>query len=59
MLSYIRDTTTETGLKVKAFLLDRVYEKGIKVSDDEMRALSITTDDTLPKGNYTIAPRCR
>jgi hypothetical protein len=31
MLGYIRDTTTETGLKVKAFLLDREYSKGSSI----------------------------
>jgi hypothetical protein len=27
MLNYIRDTKTETGLKVKAYLVERVFEK--------------------------------
>ena len=35
MVGYIRDTATETGLKVKAFLVEREYKKGIKVSDKE------------------------
>jgi hypothetical protein len=57
MLAYIRGTTTETGLKVKAFLLDRHYEKGIKVSDQEMQALNLARPDTSPQWNYTIKPR--
>ena len=56
MLSYIRGTTTATGLKVKAFLLDRVYEKGVKVSDQEMEALNLERADTCPQWNYTIKP---
>jgi hypothetical protein len=37
---YLRETsTTQTDLKVKAFLLDHEYQKGIKVSDKEMAAL--------------------
>ena len=58
MLGYIRNTTTETGLKVKAFLLDRKYEKRIKVSDKEMRALNITRRRVCPSWNYQIRPRC-
>ncbi len=56
MLSYIRGTTTETGLKVKAFLLDQQYEKGVKVSDQEMQALNLERADTCPHWNYTIKP---
>ena len=59
IVNYIRTTTTTTGLRVEACRLCKDYEKGIKVSDKEMKALSITTDDSLPRGNYTITPRCR
>ena len=58
MLGYIRNTTTETGLKVKAFLLDREYETAIKVSDKEMRALNIVRRRVCPSWNYQIKPRC-
>jgi len=58
MLGYIRDTTTETGLKVKAFLVEREYKKRIKVSDKEMRALNITRRRVCPSWNYQIKPRC-
>lgn len=57
MLGYIRSTTTETGLKVKAILWDREYEKGIKVSDEEMAALSLHRRRVCPKWNYIIKPR--
>jgi len=57
MLAYIRGTTTETGLKVKAFLLDREYEKGVKVSDQEMEALDMDRHTICPNWNYTIKPR--
>ena len=58
MLGYIRGTTTEAGLKVKAFLIDRVYEKGIKVSNQEMKALNLQRRRVCPTWNYTIKPRC-
>jgi Rhodopirellula transposase DDE domain len=50
-------TTTKSGLKVECALDTRTYEKGIKVSDAEMAALTITGDDFHPEWNYTINPR--
>ena len=58
MLGYIRGTTTETGLKVRAFLVDRVYEKGIKVSNQEKKALNLQRRRVCPTWNYVIRPRC-
>jgi hypothetical protein len=58
MLAYIRGTTTETGLEVQASLLDQVYEKGIKVSDEEMAALNLEQRRVCPNWNYVIKPRC-
>ena len=57
MLACIKGTTTETGLKVKAFELDGHYEKGVKVSDEQMRALNLERHDVCPSWNYTIKPR--
>lgn len=57
MLAYIGGTATETGLKVKAFLLEGTYEKGIKVSDQQMRLLNLVRHETCPSWNYTIKPR--
>ena len=57
MLAYIRGTSTQTGLKVKAFVLDGHYEKGLKVSDPEMRALNLERHQVCPNWNYTIRPR--
>jgi hypothetical protein len=58
MLGYIRGTTTEAGLEVRAFLVDRVYEKGIKVSNQEMKALNLQRRRVCPIWNYVIRPRC-
>jgi len=58
MLGYIRDTTTETGLKVKAFLVEREYKKGVKVSGKEMAALNLVRRSICPNWNYLIRPRC-
>jgi len=56
ILKYARKTTTSTGLRVHAHLVRRRYEKGIKVTDAQMRELAITKDEALPMWNYTIGP---
>lgn len=57
MLACIRGTTTQTGLHVWAFLVERVYEKGRKISDDLMRSLNLERHAICPNWNYTIRPR--
>jgi len=50
------DTTTKAGLKVESALDTRTYEKGIKVSNAEMKTLDIEGDEFHPEWNYTIRP---
>lgn len=57
IIELIEETTTETGLRVTATLVEKVYEKGIKVSDKEMAALALEKHATCPRWNYTIRPR--
>jgi hypothetical protein len=57
MLNSIRGTTTKAGLQVKACLLDREYEKGIKVSDQEMHDLNLHRRRVCPRWNYVVKPR--
>jgi len=57
MLKYIRTTKTKTGLTVKAYLIRKKYETGIKVSDEEMESLFIERHKTCPEWNYTLHPR--
>jgi len=57
MLKLIRGTTTETGLKVKAALIQRDYSTGVKVSDQEMAKLHIVRRSIHPHWNYMIKPR--
>lgn len=57
MLGYLRDTTTTTGLTVKAFLFDREYESGLKVSDKQMATLNLIQRPICPQWNYLIKPR--
>lgn len=57
VLHYARDTQTQTGLAVQAYLVTETYEKGVKVPDEEMHALNIQSHDVCPQWNYTIYPR--
>jgi hypothetical protein len=57
VVELIGATTTKTGLKVECALDTRNYEKGVKVSDNEMASLDITGDEFHPEWNYTIKPR--
>ena len=57
MLAYIRGTKTEAGLIVKALLIDRVYETGIKVSAREIKALNLQRRRVCPNWNYILKPR--
>jgi hypothetical protein len=57
MLNSIRGTTTQTGLTVRATLLDGTFEKGQKVSDDQMQQLNIEHLRVCSQWNYTIRPR--
>jgi len=57
MLECIRGTTTETGLRVKAFLVETIYPTGIVIADEIMQALNIERAEVCPKWNYTIRPK--
>ena len=57
VVELIAATTTKAGLKVESALDTRTYEKGIKVSNAEMKTLDIKGDEFHPEWNYTIRPR--
>ena len=59
MLNYLSTTTTRTGLTVKATLVEEVYERGIKISADDMNQLNITRNEAIPQWNYTIQPQLK
>lgn len=56
MLSLIAGTTTKTGLKVEAILNKREYQKGIKITDNQMKEINLIRHSVLPEWNYTISP---
>ncbi len=57
VVELIAATTTMAGLKIESALDTRAYEKGIKVSDAQMKALDIQGDPFHPEWNYIIRPR--
>ena len=59
VVNLIANTTTKTGLIVQAAVDTKVYETGIKVSDEEMAKLRITPSAFHGEWNYTIAPQRR
>jgi Rhodopirellula transposase DDE domain len=56
ILNYIRSTRTVTGLCLRAYLVRKQYQKGVKIPDPVMRQLPITKDPEFPKWNYTLCP---
>jgi hypothetical protein len=50
-------TTTKADLKVESALDTATYEKGIQVSNAEMKTLDIQGDAFHPEWNYTIRLR--
>jgi hypothetical protein len=56
IIKLIAGTTTEKGLIVKAMKDEAIYQKGIKVTDEEMAAINLTRDDVNGKWNYKISP---
>jgi hypothetical protein len=57
MLGLIGATTTTAGLKVKAILNEKVYAKGRRVSEAEMKMLNLERHEVCPDWNYTLRPR--
>ena len=57
IVSLIQATKTRKGLKVRAALDQRHYQKGIKVTKAEMAALELHPEDFHGEWNYTLRPR--
>jgi hypothetical protein len=57
VVNLIGNTTTRTGLKVRAELDTNTYPTGIEVSDEELAAVNIKRARFHGDWNYTISPR--
>ena len=56
IVNLIAATKTKKGLKVHCKLDKNKYQKGVKISDDEMEKLNITRADFHGEWNYKLSP---
>jgi len=56
IIQLISSTTTKTGLKVLCELDTNTYQKGIKISDEELQGINIIKEDFHGEWNYKIKP---
>jgi hypothetical protein len=56
VVNMISSTTTVNGLKIKAVLDSKIYKTGLKITDDQMRKLTIKYHKRNSQWNYTITP---
>lgn len=59
VLKYLRSTTNQKGLQVRATLDKREYLVGAKVAARDFEAVNLTPHRTLAAWNYTISPTAR
>ena len=55
VVELIGATTTKSGLSVQAVYDDGWYEKGVKITDAQFKAIPVTAHDWHGEWNYTIA----
>lgn len=56
IVQLIAHTTTRSGLKIKSAIDERVYEKGVKITDAQMEEINIDKDEFHGEWNYSISP---
>jgi len=56
VLKFIRTTKTSAGLKIRAALNKKNYQKGKKVSNKEMEEIDLRRYTLRPNWNYSISP---
>lgn len=57
IVNLIASTTTDTGLVVKCKPDMNEYEKGIKVTDEELEGVNLKGHDFHPEWNYVVSPK--
>ena len=57
IVNLIGSTKTKRGLMIKTAVDTNEYTKGIKISDSDMKALSVEKDTFHGEWNYAIHPR--
>ncbi len=54
VVNLIGATKTRRGLKIKAVLDENIYEKGIKITDEELDKINLSRHEFHGERNYTI-----
>ena len=57
VVNLIGNTKTKKGLEIQAQLDENIYEKGIKVTDEEINTLNIEKEEFHGEWNYAILPQ--
>lgn len=57
IINLITATTTKSGLTVKAGIDLNTYQKGIKISDAQLKLISMSKNDFHGEWNYTLHPQ--
>jgi hypothetical protein len=57
VVNLIGGTRTKSGLRIKAKLDTKEYEKGVAFTDEQMASINMKRHRTHPDWNYTIGPR--
>lgn len=57
VIELISHTTTKAGLRVMAVADTNIYQKGLKVSDEELALLNLARSEFHGEWNYTISPQ--
>ena len=56
VLKFIRTTKTSMGLKIRVVLSTKKYQKGIRICDQQMKAINLKHYTQRPNWNYSITP---
>jgi len=57
IVNLIANTTTSKGLKINVKADENQYEKGIKITDEELKEINLTNKDFKGNWNYKITPK--
>lgn len=55
IINLIKNTMTKTGLKISAKIDRKIYKRGQKLSENELKKINVHTHKTNPQWNYTIS----
>ena len=57
VVNLIRETKTKSGLIIKARIDQKIYQKGVKVSEEELNSINMEKEDFHGEWNYVIHPQ--